>query len=55
MGLTKQFLLEEADRERWREATKWLCDKRGRRVTHAEVRAAWNQFELEEAMADRND
>lgn len=49
MGIVKQMMLEEAEQERRQEVREWLEAKRGRRVSEAEIDAAWDDFELDEA------
>jgi hypothetical protein len=49
MGLTKAWLMEQAENERFDEVRQWLKDRLGREPTVAEVNAAWGDFELHEA------
>jgi hypothetical protein len=63
MGATKQFMIEEDERERFEEVRDWLIDRRTnggtrplwRPVTDAEVRAAWSEFEDAEALGEALD
>ena len=50
MGLVKQWLINEAEKERRQEVREWLQDRLGRKPTEREIDAAWDDFELHEAM-----
>jgi hypothetical protein len=50
MGLTKQWLLEQAEEERHAEFRAWFRDRFGHGPTDADEAKYWDDFELAEAM-----
>ena len=50
MGLTKQWLMEQAEEERHAEFRAWFRDRYGRNPRDGEEGKYWDDFEMAEAM-----